>query len=356
MAHLTFVFNRLRARVAVFGFLPLALLSGFSWVYGTAQDIPLISGGVAFQANPATGATTYTPVIAPLVAVPVGQRLFFESRADLQETWSQNAGTPGYTHSHFIGLTYLQGSYLASPHLTITGGTYLLPFGTYNERLSPLWISNIQSGPSSSNIGLLSSGLGTGGMLRGSVISRQKYSISYTGFFSTRSGYKQFNSKRAAGGRLSLYLPEQRLEIGVSYDRMLQGVHENFIGTHVWWEPKDTGLRIRSEYNRGEHAQGYWIEADYRLKQFGGYESFIGRMEPVFRISQTARLDKSTITDGVSLVGTQRADFGLDYNLPHNTRILTSYSRQFAPNGNHNIWQTEIVYRFLSPLWKGKGK
>jgi hypothetical protein len=338
------------------GFLALAILSGSSWVCGTAQNTPLISGGVAFQADPNGGATTYTPVIAPLIAVPIGQHLFFESRADLQETWSQNPGKPGYKHSHFIGLTYLQGNYLASPHLTITGGTYLLPFGSYNERLSPIWVSNIQDGPSSSNIGLLSSGVGTGGMLRGSLASRQKYSLSYTGFFSARSGYKQFSSKRAAGGRLGLYLPEQRLEIGFSYIRMLQSIPENFIGTHVWWEPADTGLRIRSEYNRGEHAQGYWIEADYRLKHFGGYESFVGRMEPVFRMSQTARVDKSTISDGVSNVNTQRVDFGLDYNLPHNTRILTSYSRQFASTGNRNIWQTEIVYRFLTPVWKGKGK
>ena len=356
MAHLIQGFTVLRARLATCGFVALAILSSSSGMYATAQDIPLLSGGVAFQANPTGGATTYTPVITPLIAVPAGQHLFFESRADLQETWSQTPGKPGYTHSHFIGLTYLQGDYIASPHLTITGGSYLLPFGTYSERLSPIWIANIQGGPSSSNIGLLNSGVGTGGMLRGSAISRAKYSISYTGFFSARSGYKQFSAKRAAGGRLSLYLPEQRLEVGFSYDRMLQGIHENFIGTHVWWQPKDTGLRIRSEYNRGEHAQGYWIEADYRLQKFGGAESLVGRIEPVFRMSQTARLDKSTISDGVSGVNTQRADFGFDYNLPHNTRILTSYSRQFSSTGNRNIWQTEIVYRFLTPAWKGHAK
>jgi len=56
----------------------------------------------------------------------------------------------------------------------------------------------------------------------------------------------------------------------------------------------------------------------------------------------------------VPLVNTQRADFGLDYNLPHNTRILTSYARQFSSTGNHNIWETGIVYRFLFPAWKGK--
>ena len=148
-------------------------------------------------------------------------------------------------------------------------------------------------------------------------------------------------------------LPEQRLEIGFSYARLLQGTQENFYGTHVWWEPKDTGLRVRSEFARGHHAQGYWIEFDYRLQRFGGYDSKIGRLEPLFRMQQTFRRD-NIVSDGLPLVNTQRADFGLDYNLPHNTRILTSYARQFSSTGNHNIWETGIVYRFLFPAWKGK--
>lgn len=42
-------------------------------------------------------------------------------------------------------------------------------------------------------------------------------------------------------------------------------------------------------------------------------------------MNQSFRRD-TVVSDGVPLVNTQRADFGLDYNLPHNTRILTSYS------------------------------
>jgi hypothetical protein len=149
-------------------------------------------------------------------------------------------------------------------------------------------------------------------------------------------------------------LPDKRLEVGFSFSRLLQDQHENFFNTFVWWEPKDTGLRLRSEFNRGAHAQGYWIEADYRLQAFGGPESLIGRFEPVFRMQQTFRLDKSTISDGVPLVNATRTDFGLDYNLPHNTRILTSYARQFSPTGNVNVWETGVVYRFLFPAWRGK--
>jgi hypothetical protein len=322
--------------------------------YTSAQDTPLISGGAGFLTSTNGGSTTYLPIIEPLLAAPIGNHFLIESRAALVETFAPNGdGQPGYDHTHFIGLTYLQGDYIASSHLTLIGGSFLTPFGTYNERLSPVWINNLQDGPLIAGIGLMSSGSGLGGQLRGSVLSRKKYTVDYAAYFSARSGNEQFTSERSSGGRASLYLPDSRLEVGVSYGRSLQGTQENFVGTHVWWEPKDTAFRLRSEYARGQHAQGYWAEADYRTQAFGGLDSWIGRIEPVFRMQQTFRIDKLG-GDGVPSVNTQRVDFGLDYNLPHNTRILTSYARQFSSNGNRNIWETGIVYRFLFPAWKGK--
>jgi hypothetical protein len=321
--------------------------------YGVAQDTPLLSGGVAFLTNTNGGTTTYQPLIEPLVAAPIGSHLLLESRAALLETYAPRAnGLPGYDHAYFASLTYLQADYVLAPHATLVAGSFLLPFGTYNERLSPVWIGNFQDGPLLASLGLMSTGSGLGGMLRGSAISNPKYSIDYAAYFSARSGNEQFNAERSSGGRASLYLAEKRLELGLSYNRLLQGTQENFYGAHLWWEPKDTAFRLRSEFARGHHAQGYWIEADYRTQAFGGLDSFIGRFEPVFRMQQTFRRDQ-IVSDGLPLVDTQRADFGLDYNLPHSTRILTSYSRQFSSTGNHNIWETGIVYRFLFPAWKG---
>ena len=126
-----------------------------------AQDTPLLSGGVGFFTNTPGGNTSAYPVLEPLAAVPIGPHLLIESRAALLETWSPN-GQGGYDHTHFIGLTYLQGDYVASPHLTAVVGSYLLPFGTYNERLSPIWIGNFQDGPLIASLGLLSTGTGLG--------------------------------------------------------------------------------------------------------------------------------------------------------------------------------------------------
>jgi hypothetical protein len=319
-----------------------------------AQNTPLLSGGVGFFTSTSSGQTTYMPLFEPLLDAPLGNHLLVESRAILLESFSpKGSGQSGYDHSHFVSLTYLQGDYILSSHITLVGGTYLIPFNTYNDRLSPIWIGNFQFGPLTAGLGSLSTGAGTGGMVSGSAISRPKYSVSYNAFFSSREGNSYFASKRSAGGRVTLYLPEQRLEIGGSYNRLLQGTHENFFGAHVWWEPQHSGFQLRSEYARGQHAQGYWIETAYRTEAFGGFDSFVGRFEPVFRMNQSFRLDKLG-GDGVPNVSTQQADFGLDYNLPHNTRILTSYSRQFSSAGNSNIWQTGIVYRFLFPAWKAR--
>jgi hypothetical protein len=318
-----------------------------------AQDTPLISGSVGFFASTPGGKTSYLPVFEPLLAAPLGDHLLVESRAALIESIvPSGGGQSGYNHSHFIALTYLQGDYLASPHLTVVAGSYLLPFNVYNERLSPLWIQNFLNGPTVVSLGLLS-GNGVGGMLRGSAVSTSDYSIDYTAWFSARSSNSQFTSERSSGGRVSLYLPQSRLEAGVSYNRSLQDTQENYFGAHLWWATQGNAFRLRSEFARSPHVYGYWAEADLRTLKYG--DTWRGRFEPLFRMNQSFRSD-TQVSDGLALYNIQRADFGLDYNLPHNTRILSSYSRQFSTAGNENIWEAGIVYRLLFPTWKGKSQ
>jgi len=319
-----------------------------------AQNTPLISGGGGGFTSTNPNGTTYLPIIEPLIAAPIGDRLLIESRAALLETISPKDGpTGGYNHSYFAGLTYLQADFLASRHFTVVAGSYLTPFGTYNERLSPVWINNLQDGPLIASLGIMGTGTGLGAQVRGSAVSNSKFNLTYAAYYSTRSANQQFNSERSFGGQTSLYLKPQRLELGLSYGRLLQGTHENFYGGHLWYEPDKTAFRLRSEFARGHHAQGYWVEADYRTSRFGGLDSWVGRFEPILRMQQTWRRD-TVVSDGLPLVNTQRLDVGLDYNLPHNTRIMTSYARQFSARGDSNIWETGIVYRFLTPAWKGR--
>jgi hypothetical protein len=293
-------------------------------------------------------------VITPLLAAPIGHHVLVESRAIILDSFfPKGGGQPGYTSDLFLGLTYLQADIAASKHLTVVAGDFLAPFGTYNERLSPIWISNFEDAPLILSIGTMSSGSSVGGQLRGSAFSTPHVSFDYAAYFSAASTNQQFSSERASGGRGSFYFPTARLEVGASYGRLLQGTQQNFSGVHVWWEPANTSLRLRSEYGHGPHSGGYWIEADYRLSRFDNGESFVGRFEPVFRMQQTFRSQPDP-SDGLPSTPTQQADFGLDYRLPQEVRLNSSYSRELSSTGNRNIWQTGIVYRFLFPAWRGK--
>lgn len=318
----------------------------------TAQNTPLISGGMGFETSTNGGNTTYVPVIVPLLEAPLGQHILVESRATLLDSIFPRTGK-GYDTLHFVGLSYLQADYIATAHTTVVGGYFLTPFGTYNERLSPIWISNLQDAPLISSLGTMGSGSATGGMLRGNAFSTENVSIDYAAYISAGSTNEQFQSSRSSGGKADVYFPKARLEIGASYGRLLETKQQNYVGTHVWWEPASVPLKIRSEYAHGEHSQGYWVETDYRLSRFRGADSLIGRLEPVFRWQQTFR-NSPDGSDGLPSADTQRADFGLDYHLPHEIRINTSYARQFSSTGNRNVWETAIVYRFLFPTWKGK--
>jgi hypothetical protein len=334
----------------------LALAFGMQLVVPSApaQDIPLISGGIGFVTSTNGGNTTYIPLLEPVLVAPVGNQILVESRATLLELFSpKGGGQPGYTSSSFKGLSYLQADFLATSHLTLVAGEFLTPFGTYNERLTPLWIGSFQDAPLIFPLGTMSTASSVGGMLRGSAVSRPQFAVDYAAYFSAASTNQQFDSQRSSGGRGSIYFPKSGMEIGASYGRRLQGTKANFAGMHLWWEPIGSPFRFRSEYAHGPHSQGYWAEADYRLSHFGGTESAVGRFEPVFRMQQTFRGTPDS-SDGLPSVDTRRADFGLDYHMPHEVRINTSYSRQFSSTGNRNIWETGIVYRFLFPTWRGK--
>jgi len=287
----------------------------------------------------------------PVGILPVKQRFVFETRALFLEDITPRTGK-SYKTRLIKNVNYLQADYLANAHLTLVAGKFLTPFATYNERLSPLWIGNFQDGPLLVSLGTNGS-TGVGGQARGSVFANNAVAVDYAAFFQANVSGTQFASSRATGGRINFYLPPSGFEFGASYDHMFEGLHPDTSGVHVWWEPHNVPLTVRSEYAHSTNAHGYWIETGYRLARINGENGFFGRLEPLFRMQQTFRIHPDA-TDGLPSVNTQRVDFGLDYYLPHEIRIISSYTRQFASSGNSNIWNTELVYRFLAPAWPGR--
>jgi hypothetical protein len=326
------------------------LLSGqCSW----AQNVPIISGALGFLDSTNTGVNFFQPVAAPVVVAPLGKHFLAESRFDLRGFYSPKNGTSGPYQGTFVGSTqYLQLDYLASRRATFTVGRFLTPFGTYNERLTAIWIQKFQDAPLIFPIGTRTTGSSDGVMVRGALLATPAVHVNYIGYFSASSSAAQFQAGRAAGYRFDFYFPSKRLEIGTSYGRFLQGTHNNSSGLHVWWQPSRFPLEVRSEYAHGQHAQGYWIENAYRLSQWRGPDSTIGRLEPVFRLQQTFRNTPGP-GDGLPPANTTQLDFGLDYHLPHEVRLNGSYSRKLSVAGNANIWDVSLTYRFLFPMWRG---
>ena len=319
----------------------------------SAQRTPLISGGAGFFTLTKGGDTTYVPTISPVLIAPVGPRVLVEAKANLLENIFPRPQV-GYDTSHYVALGYLQGDVFVNRHITAVGGYFYTPFGTYLERLSPIWIQKFTEGPLMSAIGTVGTGMSTGGMFRGNFYSNDAARVDYALYVSAKSSIEQFQSSRSFGGRLSLYLPKPGLEVGMSANSIREGFpHPRNFGAHVWWTRPKSPLQLRSEYGHTRHVIGYWVETDYRLSQYGGDESPWGRLEPVFRWQQVFR-NSPDPTDGLPAQDTQRADFGLNYHLPHEVRLQGSYSRQFAAGHNTNIWETGLVYRFLFPAWKGK--
>lgn len=317
-----------------------------------AQDTPLISGAVGFLSTTNGGVTFVQPVIAPLAAIPIGSKFLVESRADLRGFIAPTNGNGPYEGQFFATLEYLQLDFLVNSKLTITAGRFLTPFQTYDERLTPIWIRNFPEAPLIFPIGTRTSGSSDGGMVRGDFVSKPGWQLNYAAYFSANCTVENLQAGRSTGFRSGVFIPSKRLEIGASYERFLQDQHSNAVGTYVWWKPWSFPMQVRSEYAHAPHGQGYWIEAAYRLSQFSGSNSWIGRLQPEFRMQQFFR-SSAGHGDALPSHDTNQADFGLNYYFPYELRLSASYSRQFTSPVDRNIWNIALTYRFLFPALPG---
>jgi hypothetical protein len=320
------------------------------------QDVPILSGALAFNTSTTGGATSLTPTLAPVLVAPFGDHWLVESRADLLGFFSQQNGTSGpYNGQVFATLDYLQVDYIASPHLTITVGRFLTPFNIYNERFSAVWIANLQDSPIIFTIGTRTSASSNGGMFRGVVLQRPNWLLNYTAYFSVLNSTENLQAGRAAGGRIGLFLPKSGIEIGASYQRFLQNGDYNASGTYLSWQPPQTPVDIRAEYAHSPGGQGYWLEAAMHVARSRSDTTWLGRMQTVARVQQ---FFKGVPTPGDVLPSTDanQFDLGLNYYLPHDVRLNASYGRQYSSAGNANIWNFQIAYRFLFPAWPGESK
>lgn len=319
-----------------------------------AGYVPLISGGAGYVYNVNGGVPTLEPQINPVLLVPFGSHVLLESRTDFTGFFQRENQTSGpYKGKVFTTVEYAQLDWLASSHATVVGGRYLLPFGLYNERLEPIWIRNLQDPPLTATVGTRTTGAGVGGMLRGVITQTGAISAQYSAYFSALSNVEQFGSARTAGGDASIFFPAARIEIGASGQRFLQDRHINSAALYVSWQPTALPLDLKAEYDASYYGRGYWIEPAYRFEDTP-LPAFLRKLQAVARVQQV--FPKNGGGNGLPTVRTERVDFGLNYYLRDDLRLLSSYGRSFSDSGNANIWNLGFTYRFSIPLWWGKTK
>jgi hypothetical protein len=317
-----------------------------------AGYVPLISGGFGYVHNVNGGVTTVEPLLNPVLLVPFGSHVLLESRTDFTGFYQRNPQPNGpFKGKVFKNVEYAQLDFLLNTHLTVVAGRYLLPFGLYNERLQPIWIKNLQDAPITATIGTRTTGSGSGLQYRGVVIQRTAYSVQYTAYYSAHSNIQQLQSARAAGYDVSVFFPKQRLEIGNSYQRFLEGTHINSVATYVSWQPRPVPVDLKAEFDASHNGRGYWLETAYNFTQLPvprlvRKTQVVGRMQQFFPSNGGG--------NSLPRVDTQRFDFGVNYYFRDDLRFISSYGRTFSSQRNANVWNVGFTYRFLFPLWPGR--
>ena len=319
------------------------------------KPVPLLTGGVGYFTNVEAGQTQLMPVFAPVLVVPLGDRWLFESRAEFSGEFLPKSGrVSGQLEKE---VDYAQVDYIANRYLTVTAGRFLTPFGIYNERLYPVWIRKLENVPIMFPIG---TGSSDGLMLRGGFTLSANVNLNYAAYFSTLSTVNKLDSDRLTGGRIGFFLPGPRIELGTSFQQLLQEDRSRSVGFHFGWQPNRLPLNLRSEYAwSGAKGSGYWIEGAYALSQVAHWQHALRHLEIVGRAQQyfPGNVEPDEAEEyGLPLADTRQGDFGLNYYLRDGLKATASYGREFNSIGNANIWSFGLAYRFVVPLGKTGGQ
>jgi hypothetical protein len=315
----------------------------------TVKPVPVFSGSTGFITTFQGGQPQLGPIVSPVVLVPVGERWVFETRATFESSLSQQPGTTGFQGQLQKEVDYAQLDFIANPYMTVTVGRFLTPFGIFNERLYPVWIRNLQSDPLILPIGIGPSNASTGAMIRGGFKATPQFNVNYAVYYSALSTVSPVDSSRFAGGRAGLFIPKARLEVGGSFQHLLQDERSNLFGLHAIWQPLALPLDIRSELARSRRGSGYWIEPAYRLSQLPFLRNQLRRTQVVARMQQFF-VGALPGADNLPDVNTRLCEAGLNYYFLDGLKATANYGRQFSVEGDSNVWTFGVTYRWVLPL------
>ena len=228
-----------------------------------------------------------------------------------------------------INLEFAQIDYIWNDYVTFTLGKFLVPFGVFNQRLHPTWISRVPGRPLSNSHVVPTGWAETGIMASGAVgIGENGGRVNYAFYVANglegsvgadmrklRKGdaRDKNNSNKAVGGRIGV-VPAAGIEFGISgytdkYDDVADPVlNLNMIGADAEFHHEDY-FELRGEYNQvdqelapGQYAvkRGYYAQAALKLSvtdedilmpvelavRFSG-QNFPGEMNDIYEVTPT---------------------------------------------------------------------
>ncbi len=312
------------------------------------KSVPILTGYTSFITTFQSGVKSIDTSINPILLIPVGRRWLVESEFEYEGDFDhQPDGT--WEKEYERNLEYLQLNFLAHRNLTVVAGRFLTPFGILNERLHPSWILNIPVFPL---IHPLEMGSGNGLQLRGGARVSSGVNLNYAGYLSALTTSKVIEANRNAGGRWSIFLPNHRLEIGTSFQRLLQDERFNTWGLDATWQPYKVPLDFRLEYARSHTGSGYWAEGAYRLRRINVLKPFFRKSQAVVRVEQffaptRAEEEMEAGHEELPEVNTKRLLLGWNYYVRDGLKLGFAYGREFSSMGDRNVWSFGLGYRWL---------
>jgi hypothetical protein len=315
------------------------------------RPVPILTGSAGYFTFVTGGQKELDAQVNPVLLLPLGDRWLIESRAEFEGAFQRPPGGGDFGGPVSKNLDYLQVDYIINPFLTVTTGRFLTPFGIFNERLYPIWIRSLQQDPL---ILPLSAASSDGLMLRSGFSINAKANLSYALYVSAVSTeHPNLESDRDVGGRMGVFLPGPRVEIGASWKKLLQDERANAFGFYFACQPQRIPLNIHTEYARSNQGSGYWVDGAYRLSQVPFLQKTLRRLEVAGRAEQffSGHISSgAALTLGLPGANTREGEFGLNYYLRDGLKVMASYGREFSSDGNFNLWTMGIAYRFALPL------
>ena len=317
------------------------------------SSVPILTGFTGFGTSFQPGEQHLLPTIAPILLVPVGNWLLFETEAEFEGDYAHMSGQ-GWDNSWDKGIEYIQADVFLNKYVTAVGGRFLTPFGIFNERLHPGWVRNVQTAPWITGFEMTDS---NGIQGRGAASINRHLTINYAAYYSAASDTDWFLSDRQAGGRLGLFFPEARFEVGGTYQRKLIGVRRDLAGVDWTWQLKPIPLDIRGEFARDPLiGKGYWIEGAYRMRRVRFLRPFMRKSQADIRFEQfwvSPQIGMAGDMGGMDIPTNNASRFfaGWNYWVQKYVRLNFAYGREFnSVDGDHNIWTVGLTYRFAFPL------